>query len=50
METGPRFKISSERLEKPRMELMTPGLEGELLYHYTTEDSEFLNALVTTVI
>ena len=28
-ETGPRFKVSSERLEKPGIELMTPGLEGE---------------------
>ena len=28
METGPRFKVSSERLEKPVIELTTPGLEG----------------------
>ena len=27
METGPRFKVSSERLEKPRIELGTPGLQ-----------------------
>ena len=26
-ETGPRFKVSSERLEKPGIELTTPGLE-----------------------
>ena len=28
-ETGPRFKVSTERLEKPGIELTTPGLEGE---------------------
>ena len=28
-ETGPRFKVSSERLEKPGLELATPGLEGK---------------------
>ena len=39
METVPRFKISSERLEKPGIELTTPGLQGELLYHYTAEAS-----------
>ena len=38
-ETGPRFKVSSERLEKPRIELTTPGLEGKWLNHYTTEAS-----------
>ena len=36
---GPRFKVSSKRLEKPGMELMTPGLEGKWLNHYTTEAS-----------
>ena len=34
---GPRFYVSSERLEKPRIELMTPGLEGKWLNHYATE-------------
>ena len=38
-ETGPRFKVSSERLEKPGIELTTPGLQGEWLNHYTTEAS-----------
>ena len=28
-ETGPRFKVSSERLEKPGIEDTTPGLQGE---------------------
>ena len=34
-----RFKVSSERLEKPGIELTTPGLEGNWLNHYTTEAS-----------
>ena len=29
METGPRFIVSSERLEKPGIELTTPGLQGQ---------------------
>ena len=33
METGPRFIVSSERLEKPEIELTIPGLQGELLNH-----------------
>ena len=28
-EMGPLFKVSSERLEKPRIKLETPGLQGE---------------------
>ena len=32
-----RFKVSSERLEKPGIELTTPGLEGKWLNHYATE-------------
>ena len=36
---GPRFKVSSERLEKPGIELTTPGLEGKWLNHYSTEAS-----------
>ena len=38
-ETGPRFKGSSKRLEKPGIELTTPGLKGKWLNHYTTEAS-----------
>ena len=38
-QTGPRFKVSSERLEKPGIELTTPGLQGDYLNHYTTEAS-----------
>ena len=34
---GPQFRVSSKRPEKPRIEPMTPGLEGEQLNHYTTE-------------
>ena len=33
------FKVSSERLEKPGIELTTPGLEGKWLNHYATEAS-----------
>ena len=36
---GPRFRVSSERLEKPGIEPTTPGLEGEHLNHYATEAS-----------
>ena len=36
---GPRFRVSSERLEKPGIEPRTPGLEGEQLNHYATEAS-----------
>ena len=36
----PRFRVSSERLEKPGIEPTTPVLEGEQLYHYATEASK----------
>ena len=36
---GPRFRVSSERLEKPWIEPTTPVLEGEQLNHYATEAS-----------
>ena len=36
---GPRFRVSSERLEKPGIEPTTPGFEGEQLYHYAKEAS-----------
>ena len=39
-ETGPQFKVSSKRLEKPWIEPTTPGLQGECLYHFTTVGSE----------
>ena len=32
METGPRFKVSSDRLVKRA----TPGLQGKRFIHYTT--------------
>ena len=34
---GPRFRVSSERLEKPGIEPTTPDLEGEQLHHYATD-------------
>ena len=37
---GPRFRVSSERLEKPGIEPTTPGLEGEQLNHDATEASK----------
>ena len=36
---GPRFRVSSERHEKPGIEPTTPSLEGEHLNHYATEAS-----------
>ena len=35
-ETGPRFKVSSARLVKPEIELMTPGLHSGWLNRCTT--------------
>ena len=36
METGPRLKVSSDRLQKPGIKPVTPGLQGKWLIHYTT--------------
>ena len=36
METGPRLKVSSDRLEKPGIEPAIPGLQGKWFIHYTT--------------
>ena len=36
METGPRLKVSSDRLVKPGIEPVTLGLQGECLIHNTT--------------
>ena len=36
METGPRLKVSSDRLVKPKIEPATPGLQGKGFIHYTT--------------
>ena len=46
---GHRFRVSSERLEKPGIEPTTRGLEGEQLNHYTTEAS-FFNTWPTEVV
>ena len=35
-ETGPRFKVSSERPEKQGIDLATPGLVVQCVIHYTT--------------
>ena len=37
---GPRFRVSSERLEKPWIEPMTPGLEGKQFIDYVREASD----------
>ena len=35
METGPRLKVSSDRLVKPGIEPVTCGLQGKQFIHYT---------------
>ena len=40
METGPRLKVSSDRLVKPGIEPATPGLQGKGFIHYTTAAPE----------
>ena len=39
-ETGPRFKVSSERPEKRGIDLATPGLVVQRVIHYTTAAPE----------
>ena len=36
METGPRLKISSDRLVMPGIKPAIPGLQGKRFIHYTT--------------
>ena len=36
METGPWFKVSSDRLVKRGIEPATPGLQGKPFIHYKT--------------
>ena len=36
METGPRLKVSSDRLVKQGIEPVTPGLQDKGFIHYTT--------------
>ena len=36
METGPRLKVSFDRLVKPGVEPATPGLQGKRFIHYAT--------------
>ena len=42
MQTGSQFKVSSERLEKPGIEPITPSLPGELLHQYIITTSHRL--------
>ena len=43
METGPRFIVPSDGLEKPGIEPATPGLQGEWHNHCTTEAPQAKN-------
>ena len=45
METGPRFIVPSDGLEKPGIEPATPGLQGECHNHCTTDASEVRNSV-----
>ena len=36
METGPQLKVSSDRLAKPGIEPVSPGLHDKRFIHYTT--------------
>ena len=36
MEIGPGLQVSSDRLVKPGIEPVTPGLQGKWFIHYTT--------------
>ena len=49
METGPRLKVSSDRLEKPGIEPGTPGLQGKWLIHYTTADHEMTSRVYSRI-
>ena len=40
METGPRLKVTSDRLMKPGIEPVIPGLQGKPFIHYTTAAPE----------
>ena len=43
METGPRLKVSSERLVKLGIKPVTPDLQGRRFIHYTTAAPQFLD-------
>ena len=43
-ETGPRFKVSSERPEKRGIDLATPGFKIDKLSLRILHDSEFQNS------
>ena len=36
METGKQLKVSSDRVVKPEIEHVTPGLQGDEFINYTT--------------
>ena len=39
MEPGPEIKVPSDKLEKPGIESVTTGIQGEWFIHYTTAAS-----------
>ena len=45
-ETGPRFKVSSERPEKRGIDLATPGLVVQRVIHYTTAAPEIIIIII----
>ena len=48
-ETGPRFKVSSERPEKRGIDLATPGLVVQRVIHYTTAAPTFVRMLIIII-
>ena len=50
MATGPRLKVSSDRLEKPGIEPANPGLQGKRFIHYTTAAPELAFKMFNRVI
>ena len=49
METGPRLKVSSDRLVKPGIEPATPGLQGKRFINYTTAAPVYVLLYVTYI-
>ena len=45
MEIGPQLEVSSNRLEKPGIQPVTPGLHGEQFIHYITVSPRIISAI-----
>ena len=50
METGPRLKVSSDRLVKPGIDPATPGSQGKWHIHYSTAAPNMLVDLRTIIV